>query len=152
MNTYRRISRIPLALLLAATVSAAPDVADIEGRWLSGDGDGWIDNRIEDDILDGYIAGSPNHLPGDPPRLDVENPDTALRARELDGMKFMQGFRYVEKNNRWTGGTIYDPNSGKTYKGTLTLVDHNTLKLRGYIGVSLFGRNEVWSRVEQLAP
>jgi uncharacterized protein (DUF2147 family) len=147
MNTDRRISRIALAFLLAATVSAAPDVADIEGRWLSGDGDGWIDIRIEAETLNGYIAGSPNDVPGDPSRLDVENPDAALRTRELDGMKFMQGFRYVEKNNRWTGGTIYDPNSGKTYKGTLTLVDHNSLKLRGYIGVSLFGRNEVWSRV-----
>ena len=147
MNTYRRISCIALAFLLAATVSAAPDVADIQGRWLSGDGDGWIDIRIEDETLNGYIAGSPNDVPGNPSRLDVENPDAALRTRELDGLKFMQGFRYVEKSNRWTGGTIYDPNSGKTYKGTLTLVDHNSLKLRGYIGVSLFGRNEVWSRV-----
>jgi uncharacterized protein (DUF2147 family) len=149
MNTYRRTSRILLALLLAATVSAAPDVADIEGRWLSGAGDGWIDIRIEDDTLNGYIAGSPNDTPGDPPRLDIENPDAALRSRELDGLKFLQGFRYVEKKNRWTDGTIYDPNSGKTYKGTITLVDLNTLKLRGYIGVSLFGRNDVWTRIDQ---
>ena len=149
MNTYRRIPRILLALLLAATVSAAPDVTDIEGRWLSGDGDGWIDIRIEDETLNGYIAGSPNDVPGKPSRLDVENPDVALRTRELDGLKFLQGFRYVEKKNRWTDGTIYDPNSGKTYKGTITLVDLNTLKLRGYIGVSLFGRNDVWTRIDQ---
>jgi uncharacterized protein (DUF2147 family) len=149
MNTYQRNSRILLALLLAATVRAAPDVADIEGRWLSGDGDGWIDIRIEDETLNGYIAGSPNDVPGDPPRLDVENPDAALRTRGLDGMKFLQGLRYVEKKSRWTGGTIYDPNSGKTYKGTITLVDHNTIKLRGYVGISLFGRNDIWSRVNQ---
>jgi uncharacterized protein (DUF2147 family) len=148
MNTYRRTSRILLTLLLAATVSAAPDVADIEGRWLSGAGDGWIDIRIEDDTLNGFIAGSPNDILGDPPRMDVENPDAALRTRELDGLKFLQGFRYVEKKNRWTDGTIYDPNSGKTYKGTITLVDLNTLKLRGYIGVSLFGRNDIWTRIE----
>jgi uncharacterized protein (DUF2147 family) len=49
---------------------------------------------------------------------------------------------------RWTHGTVYDPNSGKTYKGTITLVDHDTLKLRGYIGISLFGRNAIWSRVK----
>ena len=49
---------------------------------------------------------------------------------------------------RWAGGMIYDPNSGNTYKGTMRLVDRNTLKLRGYIGISLFGRSDTWTRVD----
>jgi len=43
-------------------------------------------------------------------------------------------------------GRIYNPESGKTYKCTLTLLDDNTLKLRGYKGISLLGGTEVWTR------
>jgi uncharacterized protein (DUF2147 family) len=48
----------------------------------------------------------------------------------------------------WSGGFIYDPNSGKTYRCKLKLKDRNTLKLRGYIGISLLGRTDVWTRQE----
>ena len=41
-------------------------------------------------------------------------------------------------------GTIYDPKSGKTYSCKMT-IDGNKLKIRGYIGISLFGRTEVWT-------
>jgi uncharacterized protein (DUF2147 family) len=139
--------RTPL-LALIFFMLAVPGIAEescIEGVWLSGDGDGWIELRQEGGLLGGFIAGSPNDERGDPPRFDVKNPDPTLRARELLGIKFMQGFRY-DGDNRWTGGTIYDPNSGKTYKGNITLIDRDTLKLRGYIGVSLFGRSETWTR------
>jgi uncharacterized protein (DUF2147 family) len=139
--------RISLVLLLATAVSAAGDVADVEGTWLSGDGDGWIDIRIEDETLNGYIAGSPLDVDGEPPRLDTKNPDATMRNRKLTGLRFLHGFHYDPDSDRWTGGSVYDPNSGNTYKGTITLVDINTLKLRGYIGIPLFGRSDVWSRV-----
>ena len=132
-------------LLIAPACWAAED--DIVGLWLSGDGDGWIDIRQQGDEIVGVIAGSPNNEPGDPPRLDDKNPDPALRHRKLDGLVFMTGFRYTG-DDRWTGGMIYDPNSGNTYKGTMRLVDPNTLKLRGYIGISLFGRSDTWTRVD----
>ena len=41
---------------------------------------------------------------------------------------------------------VYDPDSGKTYKCKLKLIDHNTLEIRGYIGISLLGRSETWTR------
>ena len=44
------------------------------------------------------------------------------------------------------GGRIYDPTSGKTYKGSVT-VSGDLLKLRGYVGISAFGRSETWTRV-----
>lgn len=135
-----------LCATLAAPACWAAD-ADIVGLWLSGDGDGWIEIRQQGEEVVGVIAGSPNDKPGDPPRLDDKNPDPALRDRKLDGLIFMTGFRYAG-SDRWTGGTIYDPNSGNTYKGTMRLVDRNTLKLRGYIGISLFGRSDTWTRVD----
>lgn len=136
---------IAIAFLLASPAAGAAE-ADIVGLWLSGDGDGWIEIRQDGDTVVGVIAGSPNSRPGEPERLDALNPDRALRQRKLNGMTFMTGFVYAGED-RWTGGSIYDPNSGKTYKGTMTLVGQNTLKLRGYIGISLFGRTDTWTRV-----
>lgn len=135
--------------VIAAIFAASPvgaDEVDILGLWLSGDGDGWIELRQDGDTVIGIIAGSPNSRPGEPERLDTLNPDPALRHRKLTGLIFMRNFMYAG-DDRWSDGTIYDPNSGKTYKGTMTLVDRNTLKLRGYIGISLFGRTDTWTRV-----
>ena len=121
----------------------------IEGVWLNEDGDGWIELRITDGELRGIIAGSPADPERlRPPRLDVENPDPALRGRELFGLQILYGFR-LETADRWSGGRVYDPNSGNTYRGTITLVNDNTLRLRGFIGLSLFGRTEVWTRRKQ---
>lgn len=45
------------------------------------------------------------------------------------------------------GSPNKDPNSGKTYSCKLKLVDADTLKVRGYIGISLIGRTETWKRL-----
>ena len=52
--------------------------------------------------------------------------------------------------NEWSGGKIMDPENGKTYKCKIWFEDNNNdeLNLRGYIGFSLLGRNQVWLRVE----
>jgi uncharacterized protein (DUF2147 family) len=80
--------------------------------------------------------------------LDVNNPNPSLRTRPLMGLLLLRGFSY-EGDSEWSGGQIYDPNNGKDYKCTLTLENPNTLNVRGYIGVSLFGRSEKWTRVSE---
>lgn len=129
-------------------LAAWPLTTDIEGRWLSGDGDGWIKIELVGDSLIGKIAGSPNDKPGDEPRYDDLNPDPALRDRPLKGLTIMSGFTY-DGDGRWVGGNIYDPNSGKTYKATIRQVNADKLKLRGYIGISLFGRTDTWTRDDE---
>ncbi len=59
----------------------------------------------------------------------------------------MTGFA-ANGEGKWTGGRIYDPNNGKTYKCTLELANDGTLKVRGYVGISWFGRTETWTRQE----
>jgi len=142
MSPSQRIFSILLSLV---TVYAWAGQTDVAGRWLSGDGEGWIEIQIVGDSLIGVIAGSPDTQEGEPPRYDDLNPDPKLRSRPLDGMTIMSGFVY-DGDGRWSGGTVYDPNSGKTYKCTLTQIDANTVKLRGYIGISLFGRSDTWTR------
>jgi len=48
----------------------------------------------------------------------------------------------------WSYGRILDPENGKTYKCSVWLEDNNTLKVRGYVGISALGRNQNWYRVE----
>ena len=47
---------------------------------------------------------------------------------------------------KWNGGWVYDPESGSTYKAEMQLNGPDVLKLRGFIGMSWFGRTETWTR------
>lgn len=79
-----------------------------------------------------------------PTRLDVNNPNPALRTRSLCGLQIGAGFR-LTGTGLAQGGWLYDPESGKTYHGLMTR-SGTTLRLRGYIGFSIFGRTETWTR------
>lgn len=62
------------------------------------------------------------------------------------GMEILTG---LEKDgDEWSGGSILDPRNGKKYKCYIKLVNKNRLKLRGYIGISLFGKTEYMDRVK----
>ncbi len=61
------------------------------------------------------------------------------------GMTIIWGMH--KDGDEWDGGTILDPKTGETYKCSIELVDGGMkLKVRGYIGFSLFGRTQVWLR------
>ncbi|MFN8274763.1 MAG: DUF2147 domain-containing protein [Flavobacteriaceae bacterium] len=75
---------------------------------------------------------------------DLKNPEKRLQFRELLGIELLSGFVY--ENNTYTNGTIYDPESGKTYQCKMTL-QGNQLKVRGFIGISLFGRTELFEKI-----
>ncbi len=79
-------------------------------------------------------------------KVDRENPDEGLRDRPIQGLELMSGFVY-SGGGKWKKGTIYAPDEGKTYKCKLALNDDGTLKVRGYIGISMLGRNELWTPV-----
>lgn len=134
---------VALFVLLWPAVSSA-DVSDVNGTWINGDGDGLIAVRVEGARISATILGSSGD-PVDRPKTDVNNPDPMLRSRPLIGLELFEGFRY-DGDGEWSGGTIYDPNNGKTYRCKLKLVGPDTLKVRGFIGISLIGRSETWTR------
>ncbi len=78
-------------------------------------------------------------------KTDTNNPDPARRARPIVGLQIMEGFSAAE-GDRWENGTIYDPESGKTYRCKMKLTAPGRLEVRGFVGVSLFGRTTVWTR------
>lgn len=79
------------------------------------------------------------------PRKDFKNPAKALQSRGIVGLEFLSRFVYDE--GIYNGGEIYDPETGKTYSCKMSL-DGNKLKVRGYIGISLFGRTEFFECVK----
>jgi uncharacterized protein (DUF2147 family) len=62
------------------------------------------------------------------------------------GMEILTGLK--KNGDEWSDGTILDPRNGKIYKCYIKLVKPNKLKLRGYIGISLFGKTEYMERAE----
>ena len=84
-----------------------------------------------------------------PDALDKHNPNPKLAARKFVGIEMLSNFKYDSAKNQWTEGTIYDGDSGKTYKCSLWFEEGKPDELcaRGYVGISLFGRTEVFRRV-----
>ncbi|HMC85143.1 MAG TPA: DUF2147 domain-containing protein [Chitinophagaceae bacterium] len=78
-------------------------------------------------------------------RKDTKNPDETLKNREVLGIELLTGFTF--NDDFYTDGKIYDPESGKTYDCRMSLTD-KILKVRGYIGISLFGRTETFERIK----
>ncbi len=82
--------------------------------------------------------------PNTPTRLDTNNPDASLHTRHLCGLQIGTGFHLTDPTHA-EDGHLYDPKSGKTYKGAMTS-SGDSLDLRGYIGLKAFGRTEHWTR------
>ncbi len=78
------------------------------------------------------------------PRKDFKNPAKALQSRNIIGLEFLT--RFVYDDGVYNNGEIYDPETGKTYSCKMSLTG-NKLKVRGYMGISLFGRTEYFERI-----
>lgn len=70
----------------------------------------------------------------------------ANKGKPIQGMTIIWDMK--KSGKEWTGGYILDPNSGSEFKCRIKLKDADTLELRGYIGISLIGRNQTWHRVK----
>ena len=78
-------------------------------------------------------------------KLDIHNPDTALRGRSLKDYELITGLTY--KDGKWSGGKCYDYKTGNSYDVYLELKD-GALYMRVYKGVTMFGRTLKWDLVE----
>lgn len=143
-------------IALASPASGAAeraDTDDIRGLWVDHRESGKRKVAIRIDDCDGRLCGriywlkKPLTANGDFKR-DRHNPDVALRSRLLCGLKILAGFRRV-KEATWSAGQIYDPSDGRIFSSTISLENDGSLKVRGYVGIPLFGRTVVWVRPEE---
>ena len=147
---------LPLAItLIMASPAAAQKPDAIGGTWWNEEKDA----QIEVSPCEGKFCGKiimlkePNYPADDPkgmagkPKVDRENPEASQRESPILGMNLVWGFTHSGEN-LWEGGFIYNPRDGKTYKCKMTLENPDQLKVRGFIGISLIGKTNVWTRVK----
>ncbi len=145
-----RILLVVLCAIALLSISSALGTLwkgdDILGEWYTAENKTLV--KIYKNKYDYYFGKiiwikTPNDENGKP-KLDKENPDPKLRSTPLLNLIILRSFKF--EDDKWSSGTIYDPENGKTYKCTLRLEDKNTLHVRGYIGVSAIGRTTTWIR------
>jgi uncharacterized protein (DUF2147 family) len=138
-----------LGTLLNNQLSAQDYSSDaIIGVWETGSGKARVNIIKSGNYYYGRIVWlrEPNNEEGKP-KVDKNNPDESKITSPLLGMRMLAGFEF-KGNNVWEDGTIYDPESGSTYNCIISLTDNNSMNIRGFIGISAFGRTDVWRRLE----
>lgn len=140
--------RIILALTCFFYISVAAlaqSKTAILGKWVSEHGHGEIEIYEKGDKFFGRIVTLA--LPGvsNNELKDNKNPDYTLRNRSIIGMDVLSGLIY-KGNGVWEDGSIYNPKTGKTYRCKITLQGDTRLAIRGFVGVSMMGKTEIWKR------
>lgn len=135
-----KMGLVTLLLTCGAMVAAhAQKADDVLGIYYTPKKDGKIELfKVGNEYFGKFIWGEAG-------RKDTKNPAPALRTRALLGVVFLSNFTY--NDGEYKGGEIYDPETGKTYTSKMWLKDGN-LKVRGFVGISLLGRTEVFTRVQ----
>ncbi|MGD0839162.1 MAG: DUF2147 domain-containing protein [Polyangia bacterium] len=129
-----------------ATAGRPADPDAILGVWLTSAQDATITITRSGDSYVGHVSWlKRQHGADGQPVRDDHNPDVSLRQRPLMGLQILWGMR-SKGDGEYTDGQLYDPAHGKTYSGKAVLVSDHVLQLRGYVGISLFGRTETWTR------
>jgi uncharacterized protein (DUF2147 family) len=129
----------------------AQQADDVIGNWKNGEGTGVIQIYK---TTSGHYAGKIIWLkePNDPetgkPKLDKRNPDKNKRSNPTLGLVNMKGFSFDADDKEWKNGTIYDPKNGKEYSCKMWFSKNSKTKLevRGYLGISLLGRTDTWTK------
>lgn len=128
-----------------------PKKTDIVGVWLTQSKETMVEvsksgNQYVAKII--WLKVPMNPITGKP-KVDLRNPDPKLRDRPIIGLNLLLKFNYSPEKMAGEGN-IYDPKSGSIYTCKATLVDGNTLNIRGYVGAYWMGlgRTEVWKRIK----
>ncbi len=138
-----------LPVFMAFGAQAQNNADDVAGVWKNGEGTGVVQIYK---TKSGHYAGKIVWLkePIDPdtgnPKLDKRNPDASKRKVPTLGLVNLKGLKYNADEKTWENGTIYDPKNGQEYSCKMSMENKNTLNVRGFIGISLIGRTDTWTR------
>ncbi|MBX2828358.1 MAG: DUF2147 domain-containing protein [Flavobacteriaceae bacterium] len=137
-----------LALLVSLFVSITLMGQEVIGKWktiddVSGEAKSVLEIYEEDGKVYGKVVEIIKEDRQDAVCDQCKGDD---KDQPIMGMTIIRG---LEKDgDEYNGGRILDPENGKLYKCYITLEDPDTLKVRGYIGISLLGRTQYWYRVK----
>ena len=137
-----------LTLAMLVMPLAAAFAQDVIGKWKLEDGTAIVEVYKQGDVYNGKIVWLQNATETDgSPAVDKNNPDKALRSRQLSGLNMLSGLK--KNGGEYNGGSIYDPGNGKTYNCSMK-VDGDVLHVRGSLDKKgLLGRTMDWFRVTE---
>lgn len=145
-----RLASAALAALILTSLHAQAQYDTPVGRWKTfdentGKATGIIKIRSVDGELQGWIAKILK-TPEEGALPTCTLCEGELKDAPVQGMRFMWGLQ--QENDEWTGGQVVDPETGKIYHVKMALEDEGRkLEVRGYIGIPLLGRTQIWERV-----
>lgn len=143
--------RVPaVTILMAGLLNAVVALAEPIGLWNTEGDEGQVEISLCGEKLCGDLVwlAEPTDQSGQPV-MDQYNPDESLRSRPVQGMRILWDMQPSGDDKTWKDGKVYDPETGKTYQGRLTLDSPDVLRLRGFVGAPMFGRTSTWTRAEQ---
>ncbi|RQO42562.1 DUF2147 domain-containing protein [Chryseobacterium sp. KBW03] len=126
------LRKITAGIILSTLCSFQSFTKDIQGIWLTRNGDAKIQIYQTSDKT--YLG-----------KL-VWTKDKSEKAQKLHGISILTNVIKIEDEKY--EGKVYDPEKNQTYSCTITLNKNNVMELRGYIGISLLGRTERWTRIQ----
>ena len=151
MDSKITIGSLVLAIVVLVAINVNAAESTPIGLWKTIDDNtgqprGLVRIREVNGRYEGRVEkGFPRPDEKEPPRCD--KCDGARRNQPVLGMTILWGL--TKQGDEYQNGEILDPESGKIYRAKMKLTDGgNKLEVRGFIGISLLGRSQVWLREE----
>lgn len=134
-----------LLLTFVLSLFGVLSFAQIEGKWKTIDDETKQAKSIVEIYkkTDGKYYGKVSQLLIKPANPNCTSCKDDRKGKPILGLEIIRGLQ--KEGNEFTGGTITDPKTGKTYKCTITK-SGDKLNVRGYMGVSVFGRTQIWEK------
>jgi uncharacterized protein (DUF2147 family) len=140
------IATVTFAAVVLGLTGGSVMAADPLGNWITEDGKATVKIASCGAALCGTVVAlkEPNDPDTHKPKTDKNNADASLRSRPMIGVQIVLGMKPSGTANKWTG-QVYNAEDGKTYSGSLTLQDANTIKLEGCV-LGLLCKSAKWTR------
>ena len=137
-----------IAFLAVAPLHAHAEGDPAHGYWLTENGKAIVEFAPCGSKVCGRMVwvANPNDANGEL-KLDIKNESPEMRDRPICGLQLV-GDLSREDPGAWSEGWIYSPKDGGTYSAKIEALSETQLEVRGYLGLSIFGQSQVWTRVE----
>lgn len=135
-----------LLFAFAAILFSTLSYAQIEGKWKTIDDETGKPKSIVEITkkADGKYYGKILQLLAKPANNNCVACKDDRKNKPLVGLEIIRGM--AKDGAEFSGGTITDPKTGKTYKCNIKR-NGDKLDVRGYVGFSLIGRTQTWHKV-----